>query len=474
MSVTKADLQAAREGIHKIAEGPGLINKLIHGTEGATQLESIQTTQTWVEEIRKKYGTNPTEEQLSKFFDEHAKGMITGHMKKINEGGYTTKQEVTSGGLGLGIGSLLGAAFGGAKGAAIGGLLGSLAMWAMEKFDLTPEFLQPVMKDATKVWAGDDEAKAEEAAKSAVETFRTKTVPPAETEKGSKAQAAAGVTTGAAAATLTAAGLDKKTETATSMEKATADTTPTTSAPPTTDAAVKGPKQSGDMVDETLADMDDADEYLDMNYTATDEKLAAVNKYRAESGEAPLTMEQYQANLARDKAGATGSAEKPMRNVVGDNTFDDTPPAPAQPPKATVNAPADPGEVAARRAAARSSNAAAQTGAGKLRNAIAEKATYAREYAGVPGEFVRGVYGGYKDTGDATKGLVKDVTGAVSANIGAAGSQAEAAGKKVLAQGKNVAAEAQNRFNKFSKSTTDWLNRRKNEGKTILEGFKGN
>jgi hypothetical protein len=191
MSVTKADIRAAREGIQKVAFLDGIFSggEAVAGRDvGAKVLTKMQNdpafwqqdAQDWMaqQNINTK---DPQAVQKAKayYFDHRAKKLIAETMKqyktdaaKAAEGGMITKQEAVTGGMGLALGALLGGVFGGAKGAAIGSLLGGLAMWAMEKFDLTPEFAKGFINDTANAIPGlgdkeFDQAKIEEVAKSA-------------------------------------------------------------------------------------------------------------------------------------------------------------------------------------------------------------------------------------------------------------------------------------------------------------------
>lgn len=154
MSVTTADLNAAREGIHKVA-APGIMDKLLYGKEGGQQLQDMSTVSYWEKDMATQFGNKqPTQEEREAYFKDRSEKFIAAEIERIRKGGTTTKTELTTGTMGLGMGALIGAAFGGAKGAAIGGLLGGLAMWAMEKFGLTPDFAKGFIRDTSKAIPG--------------------------------------------------------------------------------------------------------------------------------------------------------------------------------------------------------------------------------------------------------------------------------------------------------------------------------
>lgn len=155
MAVTRADLNAAREGIHKIAKPgePSIMDRLFYGKTGRMPFKQMEQSQDyWNARMTKEIprANYKTDEEYAKAKAKWVKEAAQRAIDEQMQAGWLTKREATAGGMGLGIGALLGAAFGGAKGAAIGGLLGTIAMWAMEKYDLTPDFLDGFLGDASK------------------------------------------------------------------------------------------------------------------------------------------------------------------------------------------------------------------------------------------------------------------------------------------------------------------------------------
>jgi hypothetical protein len=169
MSVTRADLNAAREGIQKTAaidlstffSGGG--DTAIKAKAQRDALRLKKTKEYWLQDMQRKLGLSPTEEEVNEYFKANAKAMMAEEIKaykataaKDAEGGMLTRQQATMGGLTAGLGGLIGAAFGGVPGAVIGTILGGLGTWAMEEFDLTPDWLEEFINSTSEKIFGKD------------------------------------------------------------------------------------------------------------------------------------------------------------------------------------------------------------------------------------------------------------------------------------------------------------------------------
>jgi len=156
MSVTKADLRAAREGLRKTAE-PGDIGqqfnqwleKPLQNPEDA--LNPLKTGEYWKAKHDREIGEklkDKTPEEQAAIKAEWAKTALEGGMREALGGAKINRYTVGAGVGGAIIGALVGGAFGGAKGAAIGGLIAGLGMYAAREFGWLPKDMETAMDSA--------------------------------------------------------------------------------------------------------------------------------------------------------------------------------------------------------------------------------------------------------------------------------------------------------------------------------------
>lgn len=202
MDITVADVRAAREGIDKTAEVNFWGNK--ESRTAATQYD-----ETLAQYADQGYWQSKFQQELQGLEGEdlvkakaaaaqkYSKQVVDtyGQYKESaeagREGGIFDPKSSITGGLGAAIGALLGGLFGGKGGAAIGGLLGGVALYAMQKLDLTPDFAKSFVDTAaSKVFGMADTSMDEATMKETIDAAGTKVmegiqqqnaVPPAET-----------------------------------------------------------------------------------------------------------------------------------------------------------------------------------------------------------------------------------------------------------------------------------------------------
>lgn len=163
--ITRADIRAAREGLQKLAEGEENQPFSFYGTDKydsdmmqiETEFEQLKNPEFIQDRAQTLMDSGMTRQEAFKSIRDDV-GQLTMQYKNLYEksgqGGLFDKQNAVTGGLGAVFGALIGGIFGGGKGAAIGGLLGGLALWAMQKFDMTPDFAKKFVRETADMLPG--------------------------------------------------------------------------------------------------------------------------------------------------------------------------------------------------------------------------------------------------------------------------------------------------------------------------------
>jgi hypothetical protein len=163
MTITKADLIAAREAVDMIPKEA----LDIFGGDTAKQKRAKEAHAIFEERQNSpEYWRNLAQQELAgldgqdlidgqkAFVQKHSKELVNqvDAYNKLNQGaasgGMLDRYSGSAGALGLGIGALLGGVFGGKSGALIGGLIGGIGLYAMQKLGIGGDSLQSFFKNA--------------------------------------------------------------------------------------------------------------------------------------------------------------------------------------------------------------------------------------------------------------------------------------------------------------------------------------